>query len=180
MTGVAPTAGRTVVVAFWASYSDADYGLLVDLSQLSQRYPGVGFIGVSCDARRSDVERFVTRFGEALPELKIPVLQVDIPLAFDDGRRFRSLLATAVGRSPAVSDVLVVDVNGSVVWKEQFSLVHPLEKGQLEAQLARLVRGETLVSNGPNPANVGAGDDDEDEDQDGTDIDSGDSDGLLL
>lgn len=151
----------------------------MDLSQLSHLYPDVEFVGVSCDARRTDVEGFVRRFGQALPEVNIPSLQVDIPLAYDQGKRVRSLLTTAAGRPPAVSDVLVVDRSGVVVWKEQFSIVHPLEKGQLEAQLARLLRGEPLVSNGPNPA-ASVHDDDEDEDQDGTDIDSGDSDGLLL
>eukprot|EP00038_Savillea_parva_P010692 m.192047 g.192047 ORF g.192047 m.192047 type:complete len:465 (+) comp18550_c0_seq1:58-1452(+) len=182
--GTAPPTGQPMVVVLWAAYSDADYGLLVDLSRLVAGFPSVGCVGVSCDPRRSDVDAFCQRLGGSFPELKIPDLQVEFALAFDPGRAFRMALNNVVGQPKAnVSTTLLVDAHGVIVWKEQFNLTHTLEKGQFGTQLQRLVVGEALVSNGPSPVSgqeEQGGDDLYGDDPIPSDIDSDDSDGLLL
>lgn len=181
VTGSGPSPGTPTVVVLWASYSDADFGLLVDLSRLASSLPTVSFVGVSCDSRRADIEVFVKRFGVALPELKIAKLQVDFPLAFDTDKQFRSALNGAVGQSKAgVSTTLLVDTSGTIVWQEQFSLMHPLAKGQFQGQLRRLLRGDALASNGPCPVSAEDDDDEYADDAVPSDVDSGDSDGMLL
>ena len=49
-------------------------------------------------------------------------------------------------------------------------------RGQLEEQIRRLLAGEELLTNGPPPVE----EEDEEINQSGTDVDSGDSDGLLF
>lgn len=180
VAGTCPAPKTPLVLVLWANYSEADFGLLVDLSALAKATPSVGVVGVSCDPKRSDVEAFLGRFGAAMPELKIPELRVDFPLAYDPNKEFRTALNEVSGQSKAgVSTTLVVDAEGVIVWKEQFSLMHPLEKGQLRRQLERLLAGEPLVSNGPCP--VSAEDEDDGEyDNDSIPDVSDDSDGLLL
>ena len=38
-----------------------------------------------------------------------------------------------------------------IVWREQFSQLHPVRKGQFAEQARRLLAGETLLSNGNRP-----------------------------
>lgn len=54
-----------------------------------------------------------------------------------------------------------------VVWREQFGQGYPPAKGQLEEQLRRLLTGETLLSNGPNPKKA---DEEEEEEMDVGDV----------
>jgi len=161
-------------------YCHSEFGLLVDLSELAATTPEVAFVGVSLDKCRSDVEAFLKRRGGSFPESKVAKLTVDFALAHDAGRHFREELdahtrLAKVGPSLA----LLVDRAGTIVWKECFSLVHPLEKGQFTEQLRRLSAGEPLLSNGLNPTAVEDDDDDFQSDND-TDVSSEDSDGLLL
>lgn len=82
----------------------------------------------------------------------------------------------------SVIDYFSTTVGGVVNWpvlsRTVCSQTHPVGDGQLAMQLQRLVDGKPLVSNGPRPA---ATDEVEaEEEEDGTDVDSADSDGLML
>ena len=62
-----------------------------------------------------------------------------------------------------------------IVWREQFSQLHPVRKGQFAEQARRLLAGEPLLSNGPRPVAQ-----DEDDDEINAKMADMDDDGLLF
>jgi hypothetical protein len=61
------------------------------------------------------------------------------------------------------SAVFLVDGQGIVVWREQFSQGHTVDKGQVGEQVRRLMAGEDLLKNGNRPVVANADDDDADD-----------------
>eukprot|EP00041_Stephanoeca_diplocostata_P013017 m.221412 g.221412 ORF g.221412 m.221412 type:complete len:484 (+) comp19188_c0_seq3:291-1742(+) len=176
----APNACAHRVIVFWASYADGDFGVLHDVSALCSKpcFESVQPVGISCDSLRDNAESFLPLIGTPVADLKISALSVDIPLAFDVAKSFRSALRATTGLlAVGVSMVFIVDKNDTIVWREQFSQTHAVGDGQLADQLQRLVDGQPLLSNGPRPT---ATEDDASEEENGTDVDSADSDGLML
>ena len=171
-----------VLVMFWAHFAEGEYCNMVQLDDLLGRVPGLHGIGVSLDADRGAVERFEALRGYTLPAQGVQELRVAYALAFDEGRQFKRAVQQVTGLgSIAPSTVLLIDGGGDVVWFERFDARHTLQSGQLSEQARRLVAGEALISNGPNPRAAdhvdGSGGDIE---MDMGEVDTDDSDGLIL
>uniref|UniRef100_A0A7S2AB40 Thioredoxin domain-containing protein n=1 Tax=Stereomyxa ramosa TaxID=1078864 RepID=A0A7S2AB40_9EUKA len=147
--------GKVNVVLFWAKWDKGAGPTVVAVSELSEKYSDVVFVGVSCDAEEGQISRFIEK-GE------FPV-HSDFRLAFDEGKQVNkkytaALCAPALG----IPHLFLVDTSGTIVWHEQFSQTHPISDGDFETQLAKLVAGEDLISNGKRPEDS----DDEDSDDD--------------
>lgn len=174
---VAIGAGTPAVVVFWASFAEGDFKVLSGVAELVAGISGVDAVAVSCDATKGGAESFLAKLGTAIPTAKILNLEVAIPLAFDPSKGFRKALQEATGKpSVGVSAVFLVDAAGSIVWFEQFGQMYLPARGQLGEQIRRHLAGEELLTNGQPPAE----EEDEEINQSGTDVDSGDSDGLLF
>lgn len=63
--------------------------------------------------------------------------------------------------SLGASAVFLVDGAGTIVWREQFSQGHTVDKGQLAEQIRRLLAGQELLENGDKPVYTCEDDDDE-------------------
>jgi len=152
--------GAPTLVVFWANYAEGDYQTVVAASSLKHRFPPLRIVGISSDASKDEVEKFVGKIGTSLPEANVPTLRVDFPLAYDPGRAVKAAFQkVAAMTSISPSTVFLADAAGVIVWKERFSASHLLEKGQLQEQIQRLLSGAPLVSNGPAPVKEEAADD---------------------
>eukprot|EP00041_Stephanoeca_diplocostata_P013016 m.221481 g.221481 ORF g.221481 m.221481 type:complete len:191 (+) comp19188_c0_seq10:307-879(+) len=124
----APNACAHRVIVFWASYADGDFGVLHDVSALCSKpcFESVQPVGISCDSLRDNAESFLPLIGTPVADLKISALSVDIPLAFDVAKSFRSALRATTGLlAVGVSMVFIVDKNDTIVWREQFRYILP-------------------------------------------------------
>ena len=160
---------KFTVLGFWGKFAKGDYSTLNSWSHLERKYrsQGVQFLGVSRDRKEADVVKFVGRLGTFMRELgeRGITLGATFPLAFDPetkvGEEFRKLSALM---SLAVGMAYVIDSNGKILWREQFSRgAAPAD--QLESQLDLLVAGKDVAYvNGNEPDE----DDEDDEDGEGT------------
>ena len=157
------------VVGFWAKFAKGDYATLNSWSHLQRKYAekGVQFVGVSRDRKEADVDKFVGRLGTFMRELgeRGITLNAEFPLAFDPetkvGESFRTLSQLM---SLAVGMCYVVNAEGVIQWREQFSR-GAAPANQLEAQLDLLTSGKSVaLTNGNEPDE----DDEEDDDGEGT------------
>ena len=55
----------------------------------------------------------------------------------------------------------MVDGAGTIVWREQFGQGHAPHQGQLGEQIRRTLAGESLLKNGPKPAEEAEGEEEE-------------------
>lgn len=170
--------GRPLVVMTWASFSDGDWKPVVcAMSQLAKQTPEADFLGLSCDVKEENVEKFIEKIGGSFPEISVECLEADFVIAFDPEKTVRTALQKLSNLSSlSASCVFLVDGKGTIVWREQFNQYHALSEGQFKAQLYRLLDGKDLIKNGNKPK----GSDDEDEEEE-MDLGSGsDDDGLLF
>ena len=154
------------VVGFWAKFAKGDYATLNSWSHLQRKYAdkGVQFVGVSRDRKEGDVDKFVGRLGTFMRELgeRGITLNAEFPLAFDPetqvGETFRTLSQLM---SLAVGMCYVVNAEGVIQWREQFSRGGTC-LNQLEKQLDLLIAGKPVeLVNGNEPEEDEADDVDE-------------------
>jgi hypothetical protein len=171
--------GATLVV-FWASYAEGDFVTLADVAalertmQLQARYTSTSLkvVGVSCDVTKEKAAAFAA--AAAAAELPLPALEADgggggatasaiiadggIPsvrftLMYDPAKAVRAAFQQLAGLAAVVpSDTFLIDGTGKVVWRERFGQMHRLAKGQLGDQVANILYGNPLVTNGASPA----------------------------
>ena len=144
------------VVGFWAKFAKGDYATLNSWSHLQRKYAekGVQFVGVSRDRKEADVDKFVGRLGTFMRELgeRGITLNAEFPLAFDPetkvGESFRTLSQLM---SLAVGMCYVVNAEGVIQWREQFSRGGTC-LNQLEKQIDLLLAGKPVeLVNGKEP-----------------------------
>lgn len=171
--------GKNTLVLFWAKFAKGDYGTVCSVSDLQAQFPELQVVGISADPEQEQVESFVKKLGTAMPEINVPELKADFALAYDPDKKVKTAFQKATGLvSVGASACFLVDGSGTIVWREQFSQGHLLEKGQITEQTRRLLAGEPLLSNGPRPKDDDDSDDESDMDMGGPDSD--DEDGLLF
>ena len=156
------------VVGFWAKFAKGDYTTLNAWNFLQRKYAdkGVQFVGVSRDIKEADCDKFISRLGSFLRELgeKGITTCTAYPLAYDPERalgdtfqKLSQIMSLPVGMC------YVVDAQGVIQWREQFSRGgSPM--AQLEGQLDLLVEGKPVAKlNGNEP------EEEEEEEEEGED-----------
>eukprot|EP00759_Apiculatamorpha_spiralis_P012509 PhF_6_TR19529/c0_g1_i1/m.28499 len=143
--------GKVHVVYFWAKYYKG--GLMVgeEITQLSEKYPNVVFIGISADAQRSDVEKFLA--SEKIDGYTGKVARLNIPyVCYDDKSWTRKLFQSALGGlAVSVPQGFIIDQNGKIAWRQVFSQSLLVSQTDFEEQLKAVSEGKPLKSHGPKP-----------------------------
>lgn len=151
------TAKKTTVLFLWAKFAKGDYTTVVEFSRLSEihRKDGVQFIGVSTDLAEKDVQKFIdTKVGTFQPTLGEAGLDIkaELSLAFDPSREVHTALKEMLpGVSVGVGMAFLINKEGKIVWREQYSRGKSSAGGMFEKQLLKLKAGEELLSNGASP-----------------------------
>merc|ERR1712046_22058 len=92
------------------------------------------------------------KIGSERPDIGVPKLRVQIPLAYDSQGTYRKELQKIVGiSSVGVSSVFLIDGSGIIVWREIFGQMYLPAHGHIESQVRRLKSNQRLVSIGDKP-----------------------------
>ena len=146
---------KITAVLFWAKFAKGDYTTVNDFSRIADENPEVQFVGVSCDPKKEEAIKFVKKIGTFQPELGESGLTIEanFPLAYDPDRELmRAYKSTSKLISLGVGMTYIIDSEGTIVWREQFTRGKST-MGQFEEQLKRLQAGKALIDNGPDPSN---------------------------
>eukprot|EP00041_Stephanoeca_diplocostata_P016271 m.319979 g.319979 ORF g.319979 m.319979 type:complete len:627 (-) comp20312_c1_seq1:199-2079(-) len=170
--------GKVTLIQIFAKFAKGDYTTVQGVSDIAAKFGDrAQYLGISIDPAKEEAESFIKKIGTSMPEIYIDNLTVPYPLAWDQGKTVKEAFRKLSGlMALGQSATFLVDGNSVIVWREQFGQGYPPAKGQLEEQLRRLLKGETLLNNGPNPKQ--ADEEDEEEEMDVGDVDSDDDLGL--
>lgn len=158
--GEAPTvgAGKVTVVTFFSKLNKSDFSTLTAMTDFADKYGDkMQVVAISRDGSDTDVSKFCGKFQDKFfAELSGPggsagvTVKAHYPLGFDkDGAvntQFKELCRKAV---VGVGFTFIVNGEGNIVWHEVF--VRGASYGQFEAQLAAVVAGTPMESNGNAP-----------------------------
>ena len=149
MDAVAP--GKVHVFYFCAKYYKGGQFVSDEMSELSEKYPDVAFIGVSGDAEREQVEKLLTK--RVVCENTGRELKNSLPyFCFDaNGVVRRSFSERMGGEAVSIPQGFIVNQEGKIVWRQVFSQNILISQTDFESQLKHIIQNEPLESHGMKP-----------------------------
>ena len=143
--------GKTCIVYFCAKYYKGGQFVSDEMSALAKKYTDAIFIGISGDAERAQVERYLEK--KVLCENTGRQLMTDLPFfCFDANGVVRRQFSEKIGGAAvSIPQAFVIDRNGKLVWRQVFSQNLLISQTDFEAQIKHVMNGEELESHGNKP-----------------------------
>ena len=144
-------AGKVHVFYFCAKYYKGGQFVSDEMSELSEKYPNVAFVGICADAEREQVEKFLEKKVTCLNTGR--ELKNALPFfCFDANGTVRKLFSERLGgEAVSIPQGFIINQDGKIAWRQVFSQNILISQTDFEKQLNHVVAGEPLESHGMKP-----------------------------
>jgi hypothetical protein len=115
---------KVKVVLFWAKFAKGDWHAIQQFEIMSKKYPGVDFLGISCDPSLDTAGGILDDAnGGDYTDINLYKFKYTFPAAFDPDRKVNSAFRKQAGMSSMGAGwAFIVDKFQTIVWKEHIDM----------------------------------------------------------
>eukprot|EP01065_Artemidia_motanka_P052836 TRINITY_DN963_c0_g1_i1.p2 TRINITY_DN963_c0_g1~~TRINITY_DN963_c0_g1_i1.p2 ORF type:complete len:212 (+),score=96.28 TRINITY_DN963_c0_g1_i1:70-705(+) len=146
--------GKVNVVHFMCKFEKGAYSTNEEMTQMQEKYGDrIQVVGLSTDPDRGTVEKWLekTKKGQVTDLNTGKPFRLDFDVAWDDGKKTFGMYRALCGGKLTTYHAFIVNLEGKIVWHQQFSQMCPPSKALFQQQLENVLEGKPLISNGNKP-----------------------------
>eukprot|EP01065_Artemidia_motanka_P052838 TRINITY_DN963_c0_g1_i3.p2 TRINITY_DN963_c0_g1~~TRINITY_DN963_c0_g1_i3.p2 ORF type:complete len:211 (+),score=103.06 TRINITY_DN963_c0_g1_i3:79-711(+) len=146
--------GKVNVVHFMCKFEKGAYNCNEEMSQIKEKYGDrVQVVGLSTDPDRGTVEKWLekSKKGQVTDLNTGKPYRLEMDVAWDDGKKTFGMYRALCGGKLTTYHAFIVNLEGKIVWHQQFTQTSPPSKACFQQQLEAVLEGKPLLSNGNRP-----------------------------